>query len=102
MSYFDNFIDINYQKGKVAIQGLVNSIEPLYIYNLYTISRPFLAGIRHVSYVFLTFSRTSPSLIYSLFIYGIMFTKALSRASDDRYRKDAVLARASFCIWQMT
>lgn len=35
MSYFDNFFDINYQKGKVAIQGLVNSIEPLYIYNLY-------------------------------------------------------------------
>ncbi len=35
MSIFDNMLDIDYQNGKTSIQGLTNSIQPLYIYNLY-------------------------------------------------------------------
>ncbi|MBE6153394.1 MAG: transcription-repair coupling factor [Firmicutes bacterium] len=35
MSLFDNLIDISYISGKIAIDGINNGIEPLYLYNLY-------------------------------------------------------------------
>lgn len=35
MNYFDNLIDINYKNGKLAVQGIVDAMQPLYIYNLY-------------------------------------------------------------------
>ena len=35
MNIFDNLIEINYKNSKTSIQGLNNSIQPLYIYNLF-------------------------------------------------------------------
>ena len=35
MSIFDNLLDVDYKNGKTSIQGIVKSLQPLYIYDLY-------------------------------------------------------------------
>ena len=35
MAFFDEMLNINYEHGKIGIEGLTSGIEPLYLYDLY-------------------------------------------------------------------